>query len=393
MPNKKNKSLTRKVVFTIFIIIVLRIGNYIPVANIDQRYLINIVNSNPSLKIFFNTKDLILSIFSLGIIPSINASILIQILTTIIPYLQKLQKEEGESGRRKVKQYTRILTLSLAIFQSLSITFALKPILFNWNFDVCSEITLTLTTGAMIVLWLSDLITEMGIGNGSSIILALNIISILPNTLNTILQEATLLSLAYSILSFTILIVGIIYLQEAVKRIPLVTSKQLLVSKNKRSNQMNRVSYLPLRINQVGVMPIIFSSTFIGFLTIFVNYVLNALNLINVFNSPELLRLSYSLLNFVLIVIFSFFYSNLILDPTDMAKELNKMGVTIENVRPGQQTASFLKKTLNRLTIIGSFFLGILGTFPSIGNTYGFGITSLIILVGVIIETTRQFQK
>ena len=213
MQNQANNSLTRKFFFTIFIIVILRLGNYIPVANIDQRYLINIVNSNPSLKVFFNTKDLILSVFSLGIIPSINSSILIQILTSIFPYLQKLQKEEGESGRKQIKQYTRFLTLGLAFFQSLSIMFALKPILFNWNFDICSQITLTLTTGAMIVLWLSDLITEIGIGNGSSIILALNIISVLPNTLNLILQSATSISIIYSILSFIGLIIGIIYLQ------------------------------------------------------------------------------------------------------------------------------------------------------------------------------------
>ena len=175
----KKNNLFRKIIFTIFIVIILRIGNYIPVAHIDQRYLINIINSNPSLKIFFNTKDLVLSIFTLGIIPSLNSSIVIQSLTSIFPYFQQLQKEEGERGRRQIKQSTRTLTCVFAILQSLSISFSLKPFIFNWDFNICFDITLTLVTGAMFVLWLSDLITEKGIGNGSSIILALNIISTL----------------------------------------------------------------------------------------------------------------------------------------------------------------------------------------------------------------------
>ena len=127
-------TITKKILFTIFIIIIIRLGNFIPVPNVDQRYLINILNANPSLKTFFNSENLILSVFSLGIIPNINASILIQLLVSAVPYLEKLQKEEGETGRRQIKQYTRSLTLLIAILESLSIAFSLRPILFNWNF-------------------------------------------------------------------------------------------------------------------------------------------------------------------------------------------------------------------------------------------------------------------
>ena len=138
MQTRQTDSIRKKVFFTIFIIIIVRIGNFIPIPNVDQRYLINILNSNPSLKTFFNGDNLTLSVFSLGIIPSINASILIQLLTSAIPYLEKLQKEEGDSGRRQIKLYTRTLTLLFAIFESLSIAFSLRPILFNWDFSICS---------------------------------------------------------------------------------------------------------------------------------------------------------------------------------------------------------------------------------------------------------------
>jgi preprotein translocase subunit SecY len=388
----KKKILFKKVIFTILVILILRIGNYIPIANVDQKYLINVISSNSSLKLLFNTKYLILNVFTLGIIPTINSSIVIQSLINIFPYFQNLQKD-GRSGRILIKQYTRFLTLILAFFQSLSITFALKPILFNYNFEIFFQITLTLTTGGMIILFLSDLITEYGIGNGSSIILALNIISTLPNTLNVIIKSETPFSMLKIIFSFLILIVGIIYLQEGIKVIPLITSKQLLIKNRKKFKKVYLQSFLPLKINQVGIMPIIFSSTLLGFVFNIGNFVVSKIPLISYLIVPEFFKFFYLIINFLLIVIFSCFYSNILLNPKDLAKELNQMEVVIENVRPGKQTFFFLKRTIMHLTVIGSIFLGILGTFANTNNTAGFGITSLIILVGVIIDITRQIQK
>jgi|TARA_Y100000991_G_scaffold215329_1_gene205395 preprotein translocase subunit SecY len=389
--NQKD-TITKKVLFTIFIIILIRLGNFIPIPNVDQRYLVNILNANPSLKAFFNSETLILSVFSLGIIPNINASILIQLLVSAVPYLEKLQKEEGETGRRQIKQYTRSLTLFIAILESLSIAFSLRPILFNWNLAICGEIVLALTTGSMIILWLSDLITEDGIGNGSSIVITLNILSVLPNTIQTIVQSGNLLSILLSLASFTILIVGIIYVQEAVRIIPLISAKQLFAQQNQNNNQTMRTSYLPLKINQGGVMPIIFSSTFLTFLTIAVNYVLSLKLLPIELNNPQAINLIYGAVNFILIFAFSLFYSNLILNPKEIAKDLNKMAITIPNVRPGKQTTSFLKKTLSRLSLLGALFLAILVAIPNIRSSYGFGVTSLLILVGVTVDTARQIQ-
>jgi preprotein translocase subunit SecY len=392
MEVSQKDTIAKKVLFTIFIIILIRLGNFIPVPNVDQRYLVNILNANPSLKAFFNSETLILSVFSLGILPNINASILIQLLVTAVPYLERLQKEEGETGRRQIKQYTRSLTLFIAILESLSIAFSLRPILFNWNLAVCGEIVLALTTGSMIVLWLSDLITEDGIGNGSSIVITLNILSVLPNTIQTIVQSGNILSILLSLASFTILIIGIIYVQEAVRIIPLISAKQLFAQQNQTSNQSMRTSYLPLKINQGGVMPVIFSSTFLGFLTVGVNYVLS-LNILPVeLNNPQAVSLVYGGINFILIFAFSLFYSNLILNPEEIAKDLNKMAITIPNVRPGKQTTSFLKKTLTRLSLLGALFLAILVAIPNIRSSYGFGVTSLLILVGVTVDTARQIQ-
>jgi preprotein translocase subunit SecY len=385
MTNKRKNNILKKIIFTILIIILLRVGNIIPVPNVDQTYLVNLVNSNTTLKPFFNNKNIILSIFSVGIIPNLNASILIQYLTSSFSYFQKLQKEEGETGRRQIKQYTRTLTVIFAFIQSLSITLALRPILFNWNMQSCFEITLVLMTGSMIVLWLSDLITEMGIGNGSSIVITLNILSGLPNVLSNLLKSENNNSSPYNFLSLLILIIGIVYLQEAVKIVPLITINQLL-KKNKNAKQ---VSYLPIKVNQGGVMPIIFASTILGFLFIIFNSITNFLH-ISV--DPFLIRIIYTTLNFLLVFNFTIFYSNLILNPKEIAKDLNKMGVTIKNVRPGQQTVSFLKKTLNRLTKIGAIFLASLVTIPNIGSYSGLSITSLIIVIGVIIEVIRQIQ-
>jgi len=274
----------------------------------------------------------------------------------------------------------------------MSIAFAVKPILFNWNVEIVTEITLALTTGSMIVLWLSDLITEAGIGNGSSIVLTLNIISTLPNILNIFNKNNNNLSNIYTIITCVILIIGIIYIQEAVKKLPLLTVNQLYKEKRQKRNQVGRISYLPLKIIQGGVMPIIFSSTLLGFLTLGLNSLINSSVLsVNIINGP-LIKIFYLSINFIFIVFFSKFYSNLVLNPKEIAKDLNKMGVIIENVTPGEKTTIYLKIILNRLSIIGGILLGILVIIPNGLSSSGFSITSLIILVGVSTEITRKIK-
>jgi len=388
MQSNEQNSVGNKIRTTILVIFITRLGNYIPVPNVDQEYLINILNSTPILRNFYTNENLVLGIFSLGILPYINASIMMQLLTSVVPNLEKLQKEEGEAGRRQITKYTRYLTLFWAIVESVSITFALRPILFIWNFDVCSQITLALITGSMIILWLSEIITEKGIGNGSSIIITANILAGLPNTLKTIFNSGSGISILLNVISFTILITGIIYVQEAVRVIPLISAKQLF----SQTENPTKTSFLPLKINQGGVMPIIFASTVLTFLTVFVGFIskLDAFSNLNI--TANIQTIFYGGTNFALILAFSLFYSNLILNPSELAKDLNKMAVTIPGIRPGNQTKEFLNKTLRRLSLLGALFLAIIVTIPNIRSSYGFGVTSLLILVGVTVDTSRQIQ-
>ena len=386
MVNDKNsKSLQARLLNTFFIILLVRTGNYIPVPHVDQEYLKNILYSIPLLRNFYTNENLVLGIFSLGILPYINASIMIQLLVSVIPSLEKLQKEEGEAGRKKITKYTRYLTLFWAVVDSVSITLALRPILFVQNITIFSEIILTLITGSMIVLWLSDLITENGLGNGSSIIITLNILSSLPNTLKALVDLKNPTSAAVSFFTFSLLIISVIYVQEAVRIVPLISAKQL----TSKFGVNGKNSYLPLKINQSGIMPIIFASTVLTLINVLVNYLSNLGILSNLFISVEFQGIFFRIINFILIIAFSLFYSNLILNPKELAKDLNRMAVTIPGVRPGNQTSEFLQKMLKRLTLIGAIFLATAVTLP---NTYGFGVTSLLILVGVTLETSKQIQ-
>ena len=386
MVNDKNsKSLQARLLNTFFIILLVRTGNYIPVPHVDQEYLKNILYSIPLLRNFYTNENLVLGIFSLGILPYINASIMIQLLVSVIPSLEKLQKEEGEAGRKKITKYTRYLTLFWAIVDSVSITLALRPILFVQNITIFSEIILTLITGSMIVLWLSDLITENGLGNGSSIIITLNILSSLPNTLKALVDLKNPTSAAVSFFTFSLLIISVIYVQEAVRIVPLISAKQL----TSKFGVSGKNSYLPLKINQSGIMPIIFASTVLTLINLLVNYLSNLGILSTLFISVEFQGIFFRIINFILIIVFSLFYSNLILNPKELAKDLNRMAVTIPGVRPGNQTSEFLQKMLKRLTLIGALFLATAVTLP---NTYGFGVTSLLILVGVTLETSKQIQ-
>jgi preprotein translocase subunit SecY len=378
----------KRIILTVLVIVLIRFGNFIPVANVNQSALLPFLKSSSSLNSFLTRDDFILSIFSLGIIPNINASILIQLLISINPRLERLQKEEGELGRTQIKKYIRVLTLVLAIFESLSIVFFLKPLVVEWSLIHCLEILVSLTTGSMVMLWLSEVITENGIGNGSSIIITLGILNSISTSGLKLIQTANLQALFFIFITFTFLIIGIIYVQEAIRIVPFITAKQLFINRSyERKN--SETSYIPLKINQGGVMPLIFSSTF---LTVGINFLLRGNSNFNLIQKSSLFGLSLNLVNFILIVIFSLFYSNLVLNPKEISKDLKKMAITVPGVRPGEQTTLFFKQVLTRLSLLGALFLGFLVALPNIRNLTGFGITSLLILVGVSVDITRQIQ-
>nr|QCI08927.1 SecY-type transporter protein [Wrangelia sp.] len=383
-----NKStLKEKIFFTLIILLIARLGIFIPIPGVNHEEFNNSIKQNGLvnfLNFFSGGGFSTIGIFALGIIPYINSSIITQLFTKIIPKLESWQKEEGELGRQKITQTTRYLTLLWAIIQSTSIGFWIKPYTFNWNLSFLFNCIITLTTGSIIIMWFSEIITTYGIGNGSSLLIFQNIISSIPKnlnqytfTLNNILDIKKIIIL--TVLCIGILIISIV-VQESKRKIIIIAAKQL--------NEINPQSYIPLKINQGGVMPIIFASAIMALTN-------------NIFNQFKILNNigGYLILYCILILIFSYFYSSLILNPQEITKNLKKMGASIPNIRPGKETNEYLKKTINKLTFIGACFLFLIAQLPfiifsitHINFFKGLGTTSLLILVGVAIDTAKQIQ-
>jgi preprotein translocase subunit SecY len=326
---------------------------------------------------------------------------MVQLITSLIPSISKLQKEGGSGGRRAITRLTRLFTLGWALIQSASIAFYLKNVLFDWTPMLAFEIILWLTTGAMVVLWLSELITEYGLGNGASLLIYINIISSFPNLSKKLITENTESLNWISVFSigllFFIAVSGIITLQESARIIPLISSKQLgqnqsFISKIKPSN------YIPLRFNQAGVMPIILTTAIL----VLPNYV-TSLGIFPILTIPIFVKSSkfiYWITYFILILIFSAFYSNIVLNPKDISQELQKMAVSIPGVRPGLATTFYLKQVMKRVTLFGAIILAMLATLPNIievilnvSSFNGLGTTSLLILVGVVLDISREMKS
>ena len=395
----------KRLLLSLSILVFIRIGTFLPVPGINQGHLAFYIQRHSITRNLVSTfsgdDTFIIGLFTLNIFPYINASILMQLLVNIIPNLSKLQKESGSEGRRKITQITRIITLIGALAQSLSIAFYLKRALFNWSFLLACKIILWLTTGAMIVLWLSELITEYGLGNGTSLLIYTNIISSLPNLGKKLISENSnslnFLSLLIIVLLLFSAIYGIVLLQEATRIIPLISSKQLsqdeaIFSKLPKNN------YIPLRFNQAGVIPIILTTS-----VLVIPSNISNLGLLPSINVPDILKSSkilYWILYFILILTFSSFYSTLILNPKDVSNELQKMSVSIPGIRPGFPTTFYLKQVMNRVTFFGAIMLAVLATLPNIieailhvSSFNGLGTTSLLILVGVLLDLSREIRS
>ena len=404
--NDKNIILNR-LLLSLGILIFIRIGTFLPVPAINHSHLAFYFERHPMTKSLVSTfsgnETFVIGLFTLNIFPYINASILMQVLISLFPSLSKLQKEGGGEGRRSINKLTRIITLGWALIQSVSIAFYLKRALFDWNLYLAAEIIIWLTTGAMIVLWLSEIITEYGLGNGASLLIYTNIISNLPNFAKNLFinasENVSIISwLAIGVLFF-VAISGIILLQESTRIVPLISSKQLnqtrqLISMGPESNS----NYLPLRFNQAGVMPIILTTVVLVVPTFITN-----LGLLPIITLPAFInssKLFYWISYFMLILIFSSFYSTIVLNPKDLSNQLQKMAVSIPGIRPGVETTFYLKKVMQRVTYLGAIILAILATLPNLieaivpGSSFnGLGTTSLLILVGVILDLSREVKS
>jgi preprotein translocase subunit SecY len=374
----------------------------IPVPGVDQSALARFFSSNEFfglLNIFSGGGFASIGVFALGIVPYINASILIQLGTTSISSLEKLQKEEGEAGRQKISQITRYVALGWAVVQSIGVSFWVRPYVFNWDTQFILEMTIALTTGSILVMWISEQITEKGIGNGASMLIFVNIISGLPKLIQQSASSISTNSISELIilaLIFLVMIIGIIFIQEGTRRIPIISARQL-----GKGQVENKTSYLPLRLNQGGVMPIIFASAFLVLPAYISQLTTNPtiINIATLFSPNGGNKSLYLLFYFLLILFFSYFYASLILNPADVSKNLKKMESSIPGVRPGKATTDYLQKTLNRLTFLGALFLAFIAVVPSIienltniSTFKGLGATSLLILVGVAIDTSKQVQ-
>ena len=410
--------LKQKIIFTFLMIAAFRFGVQMPLFGINNQVFSNIAQGNNIigfLDLFSGGALGTVSIFALGIGPFITSSIIIQLISVVIPSLEKLQKEEGEAGRRKLSQYTRIFTVILAVFQSLIFMLYLHhlpgAVLPNVNplmFFISSIVVLT--AGSVLVMWISELITEKGIGNGGSLIIFVGILSGIPvyasRTAQMVANSASLqLGLAVLLAIFFAAMVFIVVMQEAVRKVVIVNPKRQVG--NKVYGGMN--SFIPFKLNPGGVMPIIFAIAILLFPSTVLSLVgqanfkseavKNVVMSLNHWLSPD--GITYYVLYFGLIVALTFFYASIMpnMQPKDIADNLKKYGSSIPGIKPGKPTAEALDKILTKTTFIGAMGLGIIALVPSLASyvtniktLQGIGATSLIIMVGVALDLINQVR-
>lgn len=398
-----------RLLVTVGILILIRLGIHIPIPGINREaFAAAIANNNQILSfldIFSGGGLSALGVFALGILPYINASIIIQLLTAAIPALENLQKNEGEAGRRRLSQYTRYVSLGWGIVQSVFLAaFWLKPFAYNFGPIFVAQTAIALVAGSMFVMWASEVVTERGVGNGASLLIFVNIVATLPKSLGDTIQfvesgsRETVGRVIVLLLLFLVTIIGIVFIQEGIRRIPIISARRQVG----RRILAEQRSYLPLRLNQGGVMPIIFASAILSLPLLITQFAKNAelANIVQTYLSPGGSgSWVYALVYLVSIIFFSYFYSSLIVNPVDVAQNLKKMGSSIPGIRPGKATSEYIERVLNRLTLLGAVFLGLIAIIPTaieqalgVPTFKGFGATSLLILVGVAIDTAKQIQ-
>jgi preprotein translocase subunit SecY len=398
----------RRILYVLGILIVFRFLASVPVPGIDRTQLQSFLEDNPIfglLNLFSGGGLSQLSIVALGMNPYINASIIMQLMTGVIPSLQALSRE-GEYGRNRINQYTRYLTVPLALLQAYGFLALLNASnVLTGTFDLGSFETITqlatLTAGAIVLMWLGELITEKGIGNGISFIIFAGIVSRAPAAIGSFLQTPNYaLIIGFAILAIASVGV-IIYIQEGQRRIPIQYASRV---RGRRMYQGGQ-TFLPLRVNQAGVIPIIFAISILLFPSQIASYfqnsevdiVANISRAIVSFFNPQ--SVVYVTMYFLLTVGFTYFYTAFTFKPDETAEQLRKNGGFIPGIRPGRPTADYLAKVVTRITIAGALFLGIVATAPSLIGLLipsltgiALGGTGLLIVVSVVVETMKQIE-
>lgn len=406
--------LRKKFLIVAGLLIVFRVAAIIPVPGVDPASLQSLFAGNQLfglLDIFSGGGLSNLSIVMLGVGPYITASIVMQLLTMVIPRLEEMQKEEGEAGRRKINQWTRLLTIPLAAVQA----FAFINLLQRGGLQAGAAIGLqftpwelmvtiiTITAGTVFLMWLGELVSEQGIGNGISLIIFVGIISSLPQVLlqarATFTPDLLVTYIGFAIVSL-IVIAGVVIVTEGQRSIPVSYAKRV------RGNRLfgGASTHLPLRVNQAGVIPIIFALSIMLFPGVIANFLVGVNNetisrlaqrVVDAFQD----QLFYGVLYFVLVVAFTYFYTSVTFDPGQIAENVQKQGGFIPGIRPGKHTMKYLKYVVNRITFTGALFLGFIAVLPLLlqaatgVTTLTIGGTALLIVVSVVLETMKQVES
>lgn len=415
--------LRKKLFITLALLSVYRIGSYIPTPGVNSSALVqffqNVTRTEGGtlfgiMNMFSGGALTRLTIFALGIMPYISASIILQLLITVVPHLEKLSKE-GEAGRRKIIQYTRYGTVVLAIIQSFFISLWLEsPARFQglqivdnpgWPFRILTVITLT--TGTAFIMWLGEQIQERGIGNGISLIITAGIISRLPTALYQVFvlispfspekRQLNLFTLVIMAGIGVLVIVAVILITQGQRKIPVQYAKRIIG----RKVYGGQSTYIPLRVNQAGVIPIIFAQSIILFPATIAGFIPHA-GLQNMAQSLVRGQVVYTIMYTLLIVFFAYFYTAITFNPNDVADNMKKYGGFVPGVRPGKHTAEYFDFIMTRITLPGAIFLSFIAVFPDMLGAWlkipyliasFFGGTALLIVVGVMLDTMRQIES
>jgi preprotein translocase subunit SecY len=394
--------LRRRVLFTGLILGLYRMGSWMPAPGVNQQQITDFFGSGGRASSIFGLLNLFsgsalsrFSIFALGIMPYVTASIILQLLTVVIPNLERLQKE-GEAGMAKINQYTRYLTVALSAAQATGYAFLFKrEHVLSANGGRLVLIVVTLTAGATLLMWMGELITKRGIGNGISLLIFASILATAPAGVVAWYNGGPMEKLFFPLVAIAI-IVAVVYIQEGQRRIPIQYAKQMVGRRMTGGGQ----TYMPLRVNMAGVIPVIFAAAVMAFPPTIGEFVPSTQAWINTHFQPS--SWAYLALEAFLIIVFTYFYTAVQFNPVDQADNLRKYGGYIPGIRPGRPTAQYLDRVLTRLTLPGSLYLACVAVLPSLFIRYGgfsqatsraLGGTSVLIVVGVALDTMRQMES
>ena len=416
----KVKELRGKILYTFMMLVVIRFGCQLPIPGIETSFFANwFAKQTTDVFGFFNAMTggsfSSMSIFALSITPYITSSIIIQLLTIAIPKLEEMQKD-GEEGRKKIQEYTRYTTVGLALLESsaMAIGFGRQGLLLDYNAWNVIVAIITMTTGSALLMWIGEQITDKGVGNGISIVLTINIISRMPNDIGTLYQQFIsgktvpkgILAAVIILAIILAMVVFVVLLQDGVRKIPVQYSKKMVGRKLMGGQSTN----IPLKVNTAGVIPVIFASSIMSFPAVIAQLtgkgngtgigseIIRGLSSNNWCN-PKQLQYTWGLvLYIVLCVFFAYFYTSITFNPLEVADNIKKQGGFIPGIRPGKPTSDYLTNILNYIIFIGAVGLIIVCVIPFIfngvfGANVSFGGTSIIIIVGVILETVKQIES